>query len=89
MLCRSGDPIANVIEEKTGLQVASSSQMGASGWSAQIVYSTTDGQKFFVKTSRQSSESMFAGEAKALQDMYGAQRAFPRGHALYGGRQDS
>lgn len=72
VLCRAGDPIANVIEEQTGLEVSSSSQLGSSGWSSQIVYSTKDGQKFFVKTSRQASELMFAGEAKALQAMYGA-----------------
>lgn len=36
-----------------------------------MMYSTTDGEKFFVKTSRKSSEQMFAGEAKGLQAMYG------------------
>jgi fructosamine-3-kinase len=68
--CRN-DPIAAVIEKETGAQVSGSNQFGSSGWSSQIVYTTVDGQTFFVKTSRKSADSMFSGEAKALQAMYG------------------
>ena len=76
VVCRAGDPIANEIEEQTGLEVSGTSQIGSSGWSSQMVYSTTDGEKFFVKTSRKSSEQMFVGEAKGLQAMYGMPSLF-------------
>eukprot|EP00892_Ulva_mutabilis_P007607 jgi/Ulvmu1/5218/UM022_0011.1 len=68
---KTSDPIGAVIEEKTGRDVQSSKQFGSSGWSSQIVYDTTDGGKFFVKTSRRSADKMFKGEALGLQAMYG------------------
>ena len=72
--CRTGDVIASVITDRTGVEVKGSRSIGSSGWSSQLVYTATDGQKFFAKTSRKSAKDMFEGEALGLQAMYGVQQ---------------
>ena len=47
------------------------SNLGGSGWAQQYKY-TAGGSDFFVKTARQSAESMFKGEALGLMAMYHA-----------------
>jgi hypothetical protein len=37
--------------------------LGGSGWASQYMYKVPDGSRFFVKTARQSADSMFKGEA--------------------------
>lgn len=70
--CRTGDVIASVISDRTGVDVKGSRSIGSSGWSSQMVYTAADGQKFFAKTSRKAAKDMFEGEALGLQAMYGA-----------------
>lgn len=45
--------------------------MGGSSWSSAATYSTENGQRYFVKESRNRGIEMFLGEAKGLQAMYG------------------
>lgn len=44
---------------------------GTSGWSSQSEVTTSQGSKLFLKTCRQSDETMFKGEALGLQALYG------------------
>jgi len=45
-----------------------SSNIGGSEWATQYVYKA-DGTQFFVKTSQQTADSMFKGEALGLMAM--------------------
>jgi hypothetical protein len=68
------DPVAQAITQETGLDMVSIQTIGSSGWSMQVVYTGSDGTKFFAKTSRKSAKDMFEGEALGLEAMYGACR---------------
>ena len=48
------------------------SRIGGSNWASQYKYKVPDGSEFFVKTARQSADSMFKGEALGLMAMYHA-----------------
>jgi protein-ribulosamine 3-kinase len=48
------------------------SNLGGSDWARQYKYTTGDGCEFFVKTARQSVDTMFKGEALGLMAMYHA-----------------
>lgn len=52
-------------------KIVGTSLRGSSGWSSQYEMKTESGEKYFVKTARGSSETMFKGEALGLQAMYG------------------
>jgi hypothetical protein len=46
--------------------------VGGSNWSSAYVYSTTQGNEYFVKLAMGGrDDSMFQGEAQGLQAMYG------------------
>jgi len=61
------------IAENMGSPVAKGGDVGGgSGWSSATIYTTQDGQQYFVKTARgKEAFSMFQGEALGLQAMYG------------------
>lgn len=53
--------------------------MGSSNWSSAYIYSTQNGQDYFVKLAMGGrDDSMFQGEAQGLQAMYGENFSFKR-----------
>jgi len=62
--------VSEWIDTHLGGKVVSQKYVGRSDWSSQYVYSTEDGNSYFVKLAPGHDEAMFKGEALALKAMH-------------------
>eukprot|EP00793_Prasinoderma_coloniale_P004361 PRCOL_00000121-RA len=71
--------VRELVEKAAGEAVESVQRVGSSGWSSQATYALESGRRLFVKTSGESADGMFAGEAASLRAMRHAALQAPDG----------